>query len=80
MQVLDTEITKEFLETIDILGTTHATKIMRFVIEVLKNAKALENELVKKKMQLEEKDEQIECLMRSIDEMQEDADEAERSV
>lgn len=80
MLVLDTEIMREFLEAIDILGTSHATKIMRFVEEVLKNTKALENELVKKKMQLDEKDEQIACLMRSIDEMQEEADEAEGSV
>ena len=80
MLVLDTDITKEFCETLEVLGPTHATKVLRFVIEVLKTARADENEIAKKKMQLDEKDEQIACLMRSIDEMQEEADEAEGSV
>lgn len=80
MLVLDTEITREFLETIDVLGATHATKVIRFVIEVIKTAKSMENELKVRKMQLDEKDEQIACLMRSIDEMQEETDEAEGSV
>ena len=80
MLVLDTDIAKEFCETLEVLGPTHATRVLRFVIEVLKNAKAMENDITKKRMQLDEKNEQISCLMRSVDELQEEANEAEGSL
>lgn len=62
--VLDTDIVRDFTEAIDVLDPTNEAKILRYVIELLKNLKSYENRLHEKNMQ-------IECLMKSIDELDE---------
>lgn len=67
MLVLDTQILKDFCETLATVGPSHAAKIIRFVNEVLKNTNAYEQKS-------EKKEREIECLMRSIDELTEKED------
>ena len=62
--VLDTDIVRDFTEAIDVLDPTNEAKILRYVIELLKNLKSYENRLHEKNMQ-------IECLMKSLDELDE---------
>lgn len=62
--VLDTDIVRGFTEAIDVLDPTNEAKILRYVIELLKNIKSYEN-------RLHEKNRQIECLMKSLDELDE---------
>lgn len=64
MLVLDTQILKDFCETLATVGLSHGAKIIRFVNEVLKNTNAYEQKS-------EKKEREIECLMRSIDELTE---------
>lgn len=68
--VLDTDITKDFCEAIDVLDPTNEHKILRFVLELMKTAKSYEN-------RLHEKNKEIECLMRSLDELEDKARETE---
>ena len=68
--VLDTDITKGFCEAIDVLDPTNEHKILRFVLELMKTAKSYEN-------RLHEKNKEIECLMRSLDELEDKARETE---
>ena len=62
--VLDTDIVRDFTEAIDVLDPTNEAKILRYVIELLKNLKSYENRIHEKNMQ-------IECLMKSLDELDE---------
>lgn len=62
--VLDTDIVRGFTEAIDVLDPTNEAKILRYVIELLNNLKSYEN-------RLHEKNQQIECLMKSLDELDE---------
>ena len=64
--VLDTDITKGFCEAIDVLDPTNEHKILRFVLELMKTAKSYEN-------RLHEKNKEIDCLMKSLDELEEQA-------
>ena len=51
MLVLDTEKTLEFFETIEVLAPSHQAKVLRFVSEVLENAKLLEQRIKQKDLQ-----------------------------
>lgn len=68
--VLDTDITKGFCEAIDVLDPTNEHKILRFVLELMRTAKSYEN-------RLHEKNKEIECLMKSLDELEDKARETE---
>ena len=58
MLVLDTEKTRQFFETLDVLGPSHSHKIIRFVEEILVNTELLEvrvKRLEKRKNELEKR-------------------------
>lgn len=62
--VLETDMTRDFIEALEKLGPSEERKILSLVLELLKNLKSYEN-------RLHEKNRQIECLMQSLDELDE---------
>ena len=70
--VLDTDVTKSFIETLETLEPSKEQHILRMVLELIKTVKAYEN-------RLHEKNLEIECLMKSLDELEDKAREMEGS-
>ena len=68
MLVLDTDVARDFFEVLEKLGPSDSVRVVRFVNEVVKTLKATENRVKGKEME-------IECLMRSLDEIEEKAQE-----
>jgi len=66
MLVLDTDVARDFFEVLEKLGPSDSVKVVRFVNEVVKTLKATEN-------RVKSKDMEIECLMKSLDEIEEKA-------
>ena len=54
MLVIDTDVTRGFVEAIDVLDPTNEHKVLRFVLELLKSVKSLENRLHSKNDEVEE--------------------------
>ena len=73
MLVLDTDKLKEFCRTLEVLGPEHSKNMLRFIQEVLENTLAFERKVKRKERE-------VECLMKSLDEMQETEDEGKRSL
>jgi len=72
MLVVDTDKARDFFEVLERLGPSDTTKIVRFINEVIRTLKATENRVKSKEME-------IECLMKSLDELEEN-NEAEGSI
>ena len=72
MLVLDTDNARDFLEVLEKLGPSDTAKIIRFVNDIIKTLKSTENRVKTKELE-------IDCLMQSLDEMEEES-EAEGSI
>ena len=66
MLVLDTDKARDFFDVLERLGPSDSVKIVRFVNEVVKTLKATENRVKSKEME-------VECLMKSLDEIESSA-------
>lgn len=66
MLVLDTDVARDFFEVLEKLGPSDSVRVVRFVNEVVKTLKATEN-------RVKGKEQEIECLMRSLDEIEDKA-------
>lgn len=72
MLVLDTDNARDFLEVLEKLGPSDTAKIIRFVNDIIKTLKSTENRVKTKELE-------IDCLMQSLDELEEES-EAEGSI
>jgi len=64
MLVIDTDNGRDFLEVLGRMSPSDTAKIVRFVLDVIDTLKATENRVKSKEME-------IECLMKSLDELEE---------
>ena len=67
MLVLDTDKARDFFEVLEKLGPSYSVKVVRFVNEVIKTLKATENRVKTKELE-------IDCLMQSLDELEENSE------